>query len=274
MDRSRVRVASLAAVGLLVVSAAGAAAAVPGDPFRLGVANSISAATTLSGSLAARLVGITNTSTLAGARALTVVSRSTSGTVLAQNQGTGPALQLSVAAGRPPLTVNSTAGKATNLNADKLDGQDSSAFLPTSGKAADSDSLDGLDASAFVRGGGYVRGDALALSPSSVGIVLDTSEFRILYGCPSSPEAGGSVMLVNMSDETVNYFADDGSNPNTYGSLAAGDMYTRSVTYFLGDRFTFSVQGSFIATIEVFFVHRIAPSFNCHVQALATVYAP
>ncbi len=34
------------------------------------------------------------------------------------------ALQLSVAQGRAPLTVNATAGRATNLNADKIDGKD------------------------------------------------------------------------------------------------------------------------------------------------------
>ncbi len=36
------------------------------------------------------------------------------------------ALQLGVAAGKAPLTVNATAGKATNLNSDKLDGLNSS----------------------------------------------------------------------------------------------------------------------------------------------------
>ncbi len=41
-------------------------------------------------------------------------------------QGPGPALSLVVEANQPPLKVNSAAGKATNLNADKLDGIDSS----------------------------------------------------------------------------------------------------------------------------------------------------
>jgi hypothetical protein len=47
--------------------------------------------------------------------------------------GVGPALQLVVPAGPPPMVVNAKAGKATNLNADKLDGQDSSAFAQRSG---------------------------------------------------------------------------------------------------------------------------------------------
>ena len=44
-------------------------------------------------------------------------------------KGPGPALNLKVGAGQPPLVVNSTAGTATNLSADKLDGQDSAGFL-------------------------------------------------------------------------------------------------------------------------------------------------
>jgi hypothetical protein len=44
-----------------------------------------------------------------------------------QNTNTAPgsrALQLNVARDKAPLTVNATAGKATNLNADKVDGHD------------------------------------------------------------------------------------------------------------------------------------------------------
>jgi hypothetical protein len=42
-------------------------------------------------------------------------------------QGPGPALNLVVRAGQPPLKVNSS-GKVANLNADKLDGLDSTKF--------------------------------------------------------------------------------------------------------------------------------------------------
>ena len=41
-----------------------------------------------------------------------------------------PALSLEAGSGNAPLTVNSTAGKATNLNADRLDGKDSSNLEP------------------------------------------------------------------------------------------------------------------------------------------------
>jgi hypothetical protein len=65
--------------------------------------------------------------------------------------GVGPALQLVVPAGQPPMVVNATAGKATNLNADKLDGKDSTGFATgVGGKATDSDKLDGNDSTAFL----------------------------------------------------------------------------------------------------------------------------
>ena len=57
-------------------------------------------------------------------------------------QGPGPALNLMVQSGQPPLKVNSS-GKVANLNSDKLDGLDQSAFLRKTGKATDSDKLDG-----------------------------------------------------------------------------------------------------------------------------------
>lgn len=100
-----------ALVGLVIVGLAAlgvsatALAAVPGDPFKLGRLNAIDRLTSLTGTSSTALLKI-------------------------DNNGTGPALNLQVESGNPPLTVNATAGKATNLNADKLDGLDASAFLP------------------------------------------------------------------------------------------------------------------------------------------------
>jgi hypothetical protein len=45
-----------------------------------------------------------------------------------KNLGTGLGLQITVKPGKVPISVNADAGKATNLNADKLDGKDSTAF--------------------------------------------------------------------------------------------------------------------------------------------------
>jgi hypothetical protein len=63
--------------------------------------------------------------------ALSTLTGTLAGAVIkVDNNGTGPALSLEVGSGKAPLMVNSTAGKATNLNADKLDGKDSSELEP------------------------------------------------------------------------------------------------------------------------------------------------
>src|SRR2546423_1225663 len=52
-----------------------------------------------------------------------------------KNTGSGATLALVAGrSGQAPLAVSSNAGKAKNLNADKLDGFDSSAFARTAGK--------------------------------------------------------------------------------------------------------------------------------------------
>jgi hypothetical protein len=91
--------ATVFAVGLAVVLAVilgvatAAMAAAPGDPFRLGKSNVVNKVSTL------------------------------------VKRGAGPALSLKVRGGQPPLAVNS-GGRVKNLNADRVDGKDSSAFAP------------------------------------------------------------------------------------------------------------------------------------------------
>ena len=50
-------------------------------------------------------------------------------------QGPGPALSLVVESNQPPMRVNASAGKATNLNADKLDGMEGAALAEPRGYA-------------------------------------------------------------------------------------------------------------------------------------------
>jgi hypothetical protein len=95
------------------------------------------------------------------------------------SEGNATALNLQVEAGKAPMTVNSDT-KVDNLNADQIDGKDSSEFLgadeevqnaanadlldgkdsteflPADGKAADSELLDGQDSTAFFSGKTYV----------------------------------------------------------------------------------------------------------------------
>ncbi len=93
----------------LFIALGGTTYAATGGNFILGRANSASSTSSLTAPVAGKGLQVTNTSTGAGATAL----------------------GLNVASGHAPFTVNSGT-KVSNLNADKLDGQDSTAFLPSS----------------------------------------------------------------------------------------------------------------------------------------------
>lgn len=95
----------VATLALFLVLSGGVTIAATGGSLILGKSNSASSQTSLSAPVAGRALQVTNTSTGAGATAL----------------------GLKTASGHPPFTVNSGA-KVTNLNADKLDGFDSTAF--------------------------------------------------------------------------------------------------------------------------------------------------
>jgi hypothetical protein len=98
--------ATLALAVVLMFTTAGTAAAV--SYLVLGSVNTAASTTTLRSGVNGAVVQLTNTNTAAGISA----------------RGLG----IAVPAGRAPLTVNASAGKATNLDADKLDGLDSTKF--------------------------------------------------------------------------------------------------------------------------------------------------
>src|SRR5437870_12301046 len=94
------------ALAALFVALGGTTYAATGGNFILGNANSATSQTALTSSNAGKALNITQQSTGTGATAL----------------------GLSVPAGKAPFTVNSGT-KVANLNADKLDGLDSTGFL-------------------------------------------------------------------------------------------------------------------------------------------------
>jgi hypothetical protein len=115
-------VVATVAVGL-AVSATGAIAGTGINAIlNLGRTNKVNQTTVLQGSTTSRLLQVTNT-------------------------GTGPALQLTVKAGKAPMAVNSEV-KVTHLNADLLDGLDSSAFRKVA-DPVDAATLGGLHSSSF-----------------------------------------------------------------------------------------------------------------------------
>jgi hypothetical protein len=107
--RSHLTYANVMVTILAFVVLGGMSYAATGGNFILGKSNTASSTSSLSAPVAGKALNLTNTSTGAGATAL----------------------GLNVAAGHAPFTVNSGA-KVANLNADKLDGTDSSGFFPSS----------------------------------------------------------------------------------------------------------------------------------------------
>lgn len=128
--RRRPSVGTILGTLALFVSLGGVGYSATGGTFILGNANTATTPSSLSAPVAGKTLQLTNTSTGVGATAL----------------------GLSVASGKTPFTVNSST-KVTNLNADRLDGLDSTSFLRSTGKAADSNKLDGLDSTAFAEAG-------------------------------------------------------------------------------------------------------------------------
>jgi hypothetical protein len=141
-----------AVVGFVCAVLGGATVALAGSGingvFNLGVSNSVDAKTTLTGASPGIQLQVTNTNTAAGTSGLAVTSKSAATTGVFTNSGGGSAGGFFVNAGVKPFAVNSQT-KVGNLNADLLDGLDSTSFLPKTGKATDADKLDGLDSPAL-----------------------------------------------------------------------------------------------------------------------------
>jgi len=115
----------------------------------------------------------------------------------------GTALSLTAKTGVPPLKVSNTV-KVKNLNSDLLDGKSASAFLPTTGTAADSERLGGQPASAYLASGGTAADSAKlgGLPPSaflaSTGTAADSAE---LAGQPASSYVPSVYVAQTTSDD-------------------------------------------------------------------------
>ncbi len=236
-------------------------------------------AVTSSGTAAAVSVvlGGTNTS-----NNLTTFRSARNGTVLQvtnNNAGGGVnarGLGITVPSGRAPIAVNANAGKATNLNADMVDGLDASAFLPANGKANDADALDGIDSNGFVRGNGSAsRGATVRPPDGSASHFFLGQSFNELnavspwvglyYLCPTNLAHNGAVVMRNDGNETLNVFYDNGLTEPTYLQLTGNSQHSIA-TLAAGEHLSIQVQGAGMATFEVYSVHR--PD-NCHAQGQA-----
>jgi hypothetical protein len=119
---------------ILVFAMAGTVyAASRGNAWRLGYVETLNSYNT--GIVGARGGGeifkIKNTSAASGSRAMRVENGSNSATIYLKNTGTGSAAEFVTGPGRAPFKVNQTT-KVTKLNADLLDGLNSSSFVRSS----------------------------------------------------------------------------------------------------------------------------------------------
>jgi hypothetical protein len=183
-----------------------------------------------------------------------------------------------------PLSVDSFT-KVANLNADMLDGRNSSEFARATtdgtGKAEDSDKLDGKDSTQFVQG---VDG-VVDIAPGTQGQVLrysgsfGTPDIEVRYNCPSTLSNNGTLTIVNQSPPSgvrfLYVFSDNGGdNPNVFTKLNSSQTLEQEAAA-SGEHITLQVQmgagtGTIeagVGTIEVFSVHRSGFDNDCYVQA-------
>jgi hypothetical protein len=221
VGRATVFLIGLAVILALVFGAASMAFAGNGDPWRLGQNNVATAITVLGGAAGVDgpMVRLTN-----------------------NNGGTDDtALELGVQSGEPPMKVNSST-KVANLNADQLDGKDSSNFFPAGGALPSGTTLRGnyeidgdADEDVSTLGTHSVASNAIsfgfALTATPVVHTIDVNETPPpeCPGTASAPEAAPGHLCIyesfeeNERDPAGNFY------PNTLNTTRYGTgLYTQS----------------------------------------------
>jgi hypothetical protein len=235
VGRATVFLVGLAVILALLFGVASMAFAGNGDPWRLGQNNVATAITSLGGAAGVNgpMVRLTN-----------------------NDGGTNDtALTLNVQSGEPPMAVNSPT-KVTDLNADQIDGLNSTDFVQGSGVAISA-------ARTVTKGNFFYLYDAFQ---------KDRLGLNVAYRCPDPLSNQGLLRFTNYTSGTVNVFSDNGSADPVYTTVAPGGSGATSdydqATNPSGERITIQVQGSRVGTVEVFSVHR---ANDCHAQAQALV---
>jgi hypothetical protein len=256
---------AVALVALVLVFGSQAAFAAPVN-FLLNQGNTGTAQTTLTGSaVAGKALQITNTNTDPAATAL----------------------GLTVAAGHAPFSVSSQV-KVAKLNADFLDGKDSTAFLPVGGKAADANTLDGIDSTGFLAAGatavnsdklggldpsGYTRGNAIAGSgafaiPAGGVLPIAFSGITLTPSCPSGPPTSVSLLITNTTSQPMNVFPEVGGT-TSYDPLSGGGSTTLT---FGPEAQTITIQWQGSTSLGVVHIAEVDRAGDCHFQYEAIQY--
>jgi hypothetical protein len=234
IPRARKLIVGLLAVLALTTAFASAALAGTGvgATFNLGKTNMVNALSILTGSANDAMLRIVNNDVGASATAL----------------------DLQVAAGKPPLRVNSPT-KVANLTADMLDGRDSTDFVQGPGEAD--------------------HGESAMPPGSSLTNFFNTQDpnLGISYSCPSTLSQNGTLRIQNNGSAEVNLFSDNGSGNPSYQQLAPGASFDQGANAG-GELITFGVHNfngaHRVTTIEVFTVNRGSLN-NCHAHAQALI---
>jgi hypothetical protein len=186
----------------------------------LGAVNTASTTTTLKSAVNGSVLQITNTNAAGGTSAR--------------------GLAITVPAGRAPLLVNSSAGKAPNLNADKLDGLDQAAFLRSTGKAADADKLDGVDSTAFARRlWAVVKDDGTLLRGSgATSVIVGGGGYFVRF----DTDVSNCAYLATVGQANLAYF--DRGEAQAFHSTGAGDA-THDVYVAFSDKDTGALSRGF-----------------------------
>jgi len=176
----RLSPATVMSAAALFIALGGTTYAATGGNFLLGKSNSAGATSALSS-------GVTTGPTLA-----------------LKNTGGKPAASFTSNTGVAPFTV-SNGTKVAGLNADRLDGVDSSSFLRKTEKAADSDLLDGTDSTELMGARAYALVQGCSGSPTlfcgvegkNVAYVAEVAEGRYCVGVNGiAQNVAGNVALV------------------------------------------------------------------------------
>jgi hypothetical protein len=222
-------------------------------PFNLNTtANTVSVPTGASGSIAGDLFTLTDDSATAGAPlALTNNSTATGAT----------ALNLKVKTGKPPLTVNS-ATKVAKLNADKLDGIDSTGFVQGNGRTY-------TFAVAIARPTGAQDFEYVPSPEVAPGF------FNVTLLCPSTThDIRPNIKMYNLAGSNENvFFRNDYYFDSVPATLSTGN-FIQFLTDTLGDLTTATVNGlpGGVQTTSSMQIATVRHANDCYfqIQALTT----
>lgn len=231
----------LAIALVAVLASSGTAAAV--SYLVLGGINSAGATTTLKSGVNGAVLQVTNTNSAAGSSAR--------------------GLAIAVPAGRAPLTVSTTAGKATNLNADKLDG---------------------LDGAAFARGTGVsVLANRVVLAEGQQGIVLlSLPGLGTFAASCQTGQLHATIGWTNTTSSVIDIWSNYTADGRLSGTLAPPDSFwvaayfDADTDYQTGDTFIVgrgNNPGTRTTATVTLAAFRSGPGAPCGAQATAEVWS-